>query len=330
MLLYRELTTEVDLHAYERFLDAHPHASLWQSGSWETYEKHCGRSARRFVGEDQQGKIHITALVSIDKTVMHLATWTVQRGPLWDSSVEPSHIQEFMDFLTVEAKKDRAMSLFCSPVTWEPLNNLPGKESKRHIVPQATIIVDLTQSEEAILKAMHPKGRYNMNIAKRDGVTAEESNDIDAFYSLLQATGGRDGFTIKRKSDYEAFVKMPGSFLLLALEPTQKKPIAGLVGVLWKDQALYYYGASDYASRALMAPYALQWAAIQRAKAAGCTSYDLLGISPPDAPKSDPWQGITDFKKKFGGMMIEYPAEREMVIRPLVRNIIGWKRKMLG
>lgn len=49
-----------------------------------------------------------------------------------------------------------------------------------------------------------------------------------------------------------------------------------------------------------MATYALQWRAIQEAKAAGCLEYDLFGVS-PSADPSHPLYGLYRFKRGFGG-----------------------------
>jgi lipid II:glycine glycyltransferase (peptidoglycan interpeptide bridge formation enzyme) len=92
----------------------------------------------------------------------------------------------------------------------------------------------------------------------------------------------------------------------------------------------YYYGASSYTHRALMAPYALQWAAMRYYKARGCATYDLLGIAPPDAPPDHPWQGISAFKEKFGGEVVMYPPEQEIVLRPIANWMLQWKRRILG
>jgi len=83
--------------------------------------------------------------------------------------------------------------------------------------------------------------------------------------------------------------------------------------VIWNGTGVYYYGASSYEDRALMAPYLLQWEAMKICKAEGCTKYDLLGISHPDT-KKDPWEGISDFKRKFGGEVITYPPEQVLML----------------
>ena len=64
---------------------------------------------------------------------------------------------------------------------------------------------------------MKPKGRYNIRLAQKKGITVTESNDVDAFYELLKKTSKRDGFRIKTKIHYEKFLEtLPESFLLLA------------------------------------------------------------------------------------------------------------------
>lgn len=178
---------------------------------------------------------------------------------------------------------------------------------------------------------MHSKGRYNITLAKKHGIEVTEgtSKDIPAFYELLQSTGGRDGFKISQKSHYTRFLeRLPQSFILMAIHAG--KPISGLIGVQWHDTAFYYYGASSYEHRNLMAPYLLQWEAMQRSKTRGCARYDLLGISPENAPTNDPWQGISDFKRKFGGEVVTYPAEQMLILRPILRQALEMKRKVLG
>ena len=121
------------------------------------------------------------------------------------------------------------------------------------------------------------------------------------------------------------------SFLIIAYHPENNaKAIAGLLGVIWKDQGIYYYGASDHDNRGLMAPYRIQWRAMRYCKERDCKTYDLLGIAPEGAGHTHPWHGISEFKEKFGGKVVTYPAEQVMVLRPWKYRLLGWKRKLLG
>ncbi len=310
----------------------HEHGSLWQSLERKTYVEACGKQTRLYVTEEND-VIVASALVIIDTTTGGYSVWEIPRGPLLSErwKVESGKYEEFLQSIIADAKANRCIELLLSPVTPLPANPYPLLASSRHVHAEATRILDLTKSEEHILAQMHQKGRYNINLARKHGIEVAEgsNNDIDAFYDLLRSTGGRDGFKISQKSHYTRFLsEIPHSFLLLAKH--QGKAIAGLIGVRWGTTGIYYYGASSYEHRHLMAPYLIQWEAIRRCKAEGCTHYDLLGISPEPAPANDPWLGISDFKRKFGGVVVTYPQEQALVFRPIMKAALQLKRKFLG
>jgi lipid II:glycine glycyltransferase (peptidoglycan interpeptide bridge formation enzyme) len=65
-----------------------------------------------------------------------------------------------------------------------------------------------------------------------------------------------------------------------------------------------------------MATYALQWHAMQLARAEGCRVYDLFGI-PPTGAAAHPMHGLYRFKTGFGGFVLhrrgcwDYPLREE-------------------
>jgi lipid II:glycine glycyltransferase (peptidoglycan interpeptide bridge formation enzyme) len=169
----------------------------------------------------------------------------------------------------------------------------------------------------------------DLDLRPQHGVKVARSDDVDAFYALVTRTANDDGFQSHGRTHYVTFLRsLPESFLLLATHESAPEPIAGLIGVVFGRQGIYYYGASDRRYKALMAPYVLQWAAIQHCKAQECTSYDLFGIA-PEGSAHDPWAGITDFKKKFGGKYIAYAPERAVVLRPFAQSLLALKRRLL-
>ncbi len=349
----RLLTSAKDLAMYDQWVKSHPQGNLWQSVEWKTYQEKLGREVRVYAAMSGE-RLAISALVVIDKTVGGLSTWDCPRGPLVQNS--EFRIQNFFETVVSDAKKNKCLSFYFSPLENVILNSqFSILNSPRHEQPDATRILDLTLNDDQLLAQMHQKGRYNINVARKNGVTVEQSTDIDAYYALAQKTGKRDAFGIPSKLQLRAFLDhVPGSFLLLAYQATSHQPlatsnkpetggrwpVAGLIGVTWPPSAkasegknstgIYYYGASDYEHRSLMAPYLLQWEAIQLCKKAGCTRYDLLGIAPPESPANHPWAGISSFKEKFGGTVISYPPEQEITLRPMVKQLLSLKRKIIG
>ena len=181
--------------------------------------------------------------------------------------------------------------------------------------PEASLILDLSSSEEDILAQMKPKGRYNIKVAQKNGVTVGSSENLDAFYGLLAGTGNRDGFGIHPRGYYETMLESLGDHAQLFLARHEGEVVAGGIFVYLGDWGIYYYGASDHAARSLMAPYLVQWEAIREAKKRDCRHYDFLGVAPRDA-LDHPWTGVTEFKKKFGGRVVNYPQAKEMAVRP--------------
>ena len=179
---------------------------------------------------------------------------------------------------------------------------------------------------------MKPKGRYNIKLAQKKGVTIETSNDskdMEIFFKILKTTCTRDGFSIQPLSFYkDMIVSLGKDKCKLYLAKYEGKVIAANIVTFFGDICTYYYGASSNEYRNLMAPYLLQWQAICDAKKAGFKSYDFLGISETDDEK-DSWAGITSFKKKFGGTEVKYIRTREQIISLVYYYLIIILKKLL-
>lgn len=203
------------------------------------------------------------------------------------------------------------------------------KKQLKEIIPRFTNVIDLQQNEEEILKNMHQKGRYNIRLAKKHKVTIQESKNIDLFYKILESTAKRDNFHINPKKFYKTMLEtlQPASKakLFLAYHPDSNEPIAGIINTYIDNTATYYYGASDHNYRKYMAPYLLQWHAIQDAKQKNYKTYDFLGVANPNNPK-DPLQGVTSFKNKFGGTTIQYKSASTIVHKPLFYFLLKVKK----
>lgn len=96
----------------------------------------------------------------------------------------------------------------------EPIRDLTLREGKRGyykgFIESHTLLIDLTQDEDAILAQMHQKGRYNIKLAQKHEVTITRSEgdtaDLDAFMRLLHETLERDGFAGNSRAYYEALL----------------------------------------------------------------------------------------------------------------------------
>lgn len=181
-------------------------------------------------------------------------------------------------------------------------------KSNSNILPANTIVVDLSQSEEEILMRMRPKTRYNIRLALRKGVDVRSVGieGLRTWYDLYVETALRNGLHTNDISYFQSMFaskmgctdKEVSVHLLVAYY--DEMPLAAMFLVLSAHRATYLYGASSSAMRSVMPTYALQWKAMQLAKAGNCQEYDMFGVSPNLDP-SHPMYGLYKFKHGFGG-----------------------------
>lgn len=280
-------------------------SNLWQHPLWAKFQESIGRKTWWFELDGAH------ALVVEHPLPLGLRWLEVPRGPLFENELALEAILEQINNL---AKKEGAVFVRLSPYQKLPVpsSQFPAAVEDKH--PETSLLIDLQQTEEEILAQMKPKGRYNIKVAQKSGVQVETSNDVEAFYDILKKTGGRDGFGIHGKNYYQKMLEALGSEAQLLVARHEGQIIAGGIFVYLDDWGIYYYGASDHEHRKFMAPYLIQWEAILEAKKRGCHFYDFLGIAPEDTP-NHPWAGVTDFKKKFGGQVVNYPQAKDMVVR---------------
>jgi lipid II:glycine glycyltransferase (peptidoglycan interpeptide bridge formation enzyme) len=250
--------------------------------------------------------------------------WQVARGPVLNDAAD---WQELLAGLVVEATAAGVAWILWDWPEGKHLRELAVRSATwRHAsgkLPDATLKLDLTLSPEELLAQMKPKGRYNIKVAEKHGVTVRETTDITeikSFYALLRATAGRDGFAAHREQYYVDFLRLLAAEerASLWLAEREGQVLAGLLATYAGQTATYYYGASDHAARQYMAPYLLQWRCVLAARERGYTLYDFLGIAPSGQEAGHRLAGVTDFKRKFGGVEVLYPPARALVLRPLV------------
>lgn len=183
--------------------------------------------------------------------------------------------------------------------------------------PRHTLCVDLRGSETGILAQMHPKGRYNIAVARRHGVTVVEDGSaagIADFLALYQGMTERKGLRSKPDDYFTTLIPAltatgRGSLLFAQLGDER---VATILVVYFGVRGTYFFGASGDAHREVMAPYLLQFEGMRHAKGRGCEWYDLWGIAPTAAPEH-PWHGITEFKMKFGGDRLDLVPTLDLI-----------------
>lgn len=244
----------------------------------------------------------------------------VPRGPIADPS-DSRALTLLFDALGHAAKTRRAFALKIEPnwleTTAHPFDTLTDAPVASSIQPRVTLHLDLTRDLDTILAQMKPKWRYNIRLAERKGVSvrAGNCNDLDAFYRLLQITSARDRFAIHSRAYYETAFELftARDWARLFVAEYAGEPLAMIFVTAFGDEAIYLYGASSNAHRERMPNHALHWAAIQWAKARGCTRYDFWGLGATTDADAHTAHGLYQFKQGFGGQLVRYLAARDVI-----------------
>ena len=198
----------------------------------------------------------------------------------------------------------------------------------QEIHPQHSWMVQLREPE-VLLKEMKQKWRYNIRLAAKKGVTvrrSQQSEDIEHLYNLLSATAERQGITIHSEQYYRTMLETLSTSIgdrnevSIYIAEFEGEVIAAALMIGFGDTYTYVHGGATYEHRAVMAPHAVQWAALQHAQQAGYAKYDFFGVAPPGYETNQPdhpWAGITRFKRGFGGSAVERGATIEIPTKPM-------------
>jgi lipid II:glycine glycyltransferase (peptidoglycan interpeptide bridge formation enzyme) len=176
------------------------------------------------------------------------------------------------------------------------------------LIPVETLQLDLRLSQEELLAAMKPKGRYNIGLSRRYGVRVHEASDreaVEKFYAVMQESSRRDGFALESRQFFAQLATMlcPAGIARFIFVEHDEETLGAMLLLTYGARATYLYGGITNQKRNLMGGYALQWAAINSAKSRGCSIYDFYGFDQFGAPLHT-YSRFSQFKRQFGGRVV--------------------------
>ncbi len=191
--------------------------------------------------------------------------------------------------------------------------------------PDMTLVSDLSQTHESILKNMDHDTRYAVRTAEKRGVKTVSSRKIgkDAafaiFWEMFLETNKRQSLGHYGEKYYKELLafdsrsgsRMESEILLAELEGVY---IAGAIILYYEDTATYLYAASVSGYGRFNAPSYVIWRAMSDAKDRGMKYFDFWGIS----DENKKWAKFSAFKRSFGGEEVHYPGTFDL---PLNRSL---------
>lgn len=196
----------------------------------------------------------------------------------------------------------------------------------------SSLVIDLKQSEDEIIKLFTSRNRETIRHAQKVGVNVKILEGESALSHVHEYGRIQHKLFEHKKGTYseiysksELFIKKilsaKSNKTYLAIAYYQGLPAAGAIFVSYDNTFSWYLGATDFELvKTSKASNLLQYEAIKYAKNNGFLYYDFGGI-PNNPDPSMSTYGVYRFKKSFGGQQFEYD-EGYKILRKLRYSLI--------
>ena len=168
------------------------------------------------------------------------------------------------------------------------------------------IIVDLSQTEESLWKGIHTKRRNEIRRAEKEGCTVDIQTTVQALadcYPILEEVYQRAKLPLPHFEHFKALlVHSDATAGLRLFTAVWEGEIIGCMLCLAYGNTLYDYYAGAYSRFYQKHPNdLLPWAVFRWGQKNGFTRFDFGGAGKPGIP-----YGVRDYKRKFGGDVVNY------------------------
>lgn len=329
---------------WDSFVESNPATGFMQKTAWAKFKSKMGQVVRLVVVRDGE-RLVAGALLYSGSDEKRPSIMVSPYGPVlpWDNeSLARKCLGLIMNKAEQIAMQLNLVSLRIEPRVEHPVPSFLSQFGRGpcNLVPAETLLLDLRLSEEELLSQMKAKCRYNISLSRRKGLLVREHlqqsldaeslrKAVDDLYDMLEEASDRDDFYLEPKSFFESLigetcVGRPNSFLRLFTVEHEGELLGALLMVLDGPRATYLYGGISNSKRNTMPGYALQWAAITYAKAAGCLAYDFYGFDQFSVPGHS-YARFSRFKSGFGGRAVRYIGAQDYVFMDkLVDNVVAF------
>lgn len=265
-------------------------------------------------------------------------------GPISIKALKHESMKALVDYLKELARKEKCGFVRFSPLMlntpehYKMWQDLGFRNAPTHMHPELAWILDIPPPEEQLLKNMRKTTRYSIRKAEKDGVkvtTSTNPEDLEKFWAVYGETAERQHFVSFSKEylrkEFATFAAQNCATLIFGTYRGEIISAAFIVLTPWS--AFYHHGASIPKYTNVPASQLVQWHAILEAKRRGCEKYNFWGVVPETAVKH-PWQGLSRFKRGFGGYTeayvhaVDLPLAWRYWLTYTIERVRKWKRHL--
>lgn len=298
-------------------------ASFLQSWEWGEVQRAQGRDVARIAVRGVENVVMAAQIIWHDLPLGFSYSY-VPFGPVVAKEFlqDEKTLREAARLFSNEARRAiGGIFLFCEPAwargseeerVFAPMFRSAGfRAAHKHIQPEQTLMIDLRQAEEELLKQMEKSTRYNIGYAERAGVTVQElpptKETAGQLFHFLQTRAEAKDFFVHSLRHYETLAEIfgagsVGSASVRFLGAYYQGECVGMNAIVFFGKiATNLLSGVSREYRHLKAANLLRWRAMQEAKKAGCETFDQWGVS-------EKFPGVSAFKRGFGGEEIQRAA----------------------
>jgi len=316
---------------YETFVGEKTFLQTAKFGLWRTT---VGEKIFRFgvfQGEKLIGVAQIEKIKTRFKTFLH-----IPHGPLLDEGNDEA-IAMFLDFYRNFGKQEKGDFVRLSPCFGVEKSGIFAQQNYRpapvHLInPEKTWVLTLESETEEILKNMRKSTRYEVNRIEKCGIKTRMGNskeDLEIFWKLHQETFARNKFVPFPKKNTSRQLEIFGDDCQIFSAEIDGKFYSSSI-ILFDKNAAYYHQGASIRHKSPVA-HATIWAAILEAKRRGCKEFNFWGVCDENA-KNHPWNGLSRFKRGFGGEERNYmhvhdaPITKKYWLNSMIEKWRKWRR----
>ena len=332
-MTFEEITEE----EFRNYSEKSPYKSFMQTPEIAKYREENGWTVY-YLAAKQKDEIRAASMLVAKPTFLGKSTFIAPGGPLLDLEDQPL-VDFFMRSLKKYIKTHNGYVLHISPYFetverdrhGEPiengfnhqnaiknLKNLGFVELLDASQPKYMYALDINgKTSEELMKDFKSNTRGHIRKAEKMGVTVRElkKSELNIFKEITKSTGERRGFEDKPLKYYEEMYDLfvPRGEALFLLAEASTLPLSAAMFMLYGDEVVYLFSGSDEKyMKDYNAQYELQWHMIKYASEHKFKRYNFYGIH--GLPKEGQTDGVYEFKKGFGGQVVEMIGTWELPV----------------
>lgn len=313
---------ELDYKKWSDFVYNHPQGNIFQTPEMYEVYKHTKNYAPVLLAvADKKNNILATLLAVIQKEHKGFLGKFSSRSIIWGGPLVKNDDLEVLDFILREydkTMKNRAIyTQFRNLCKWDAeardlfIDN--GFEYEDHL----NIMIDLQKPKEKIKEEFTSNRRYGIRRAKREGVYCsidDTLNSLRKCYQILEEVYSYANLPLPMFSFFENLYKYSSrkKGLKIFTAKYNNKVIGCMFALVFKDTIYDFYAGSYHDYYKKYPNDLIPWEIFLWAKKNEYKLFDFGGAGKPDEK-----YGVRDYKKQYGGEVVNY-GRFEKVHKPML------------